>query len=151
MNEGTMRALRPWSVAVAVFGVVLCGGAFAATDGPMQLVFALVGARDLAFTPELRFSIGLMGAVSLGWGLTLYAVAASTADVPGTSAPALWRRIAMATLAWFAVDSTISVATGFPLNAALNVGLYGAMLAILWRGGAFGRDDAPARGARSAV
>jgi hypothetical protein len=145
MNEGTMRALRLWSAAVALFGLALCGGAFAGTDAFVAAIYRLVGAGDMAFTPELRFSIGLMGAVSLGWGLSLYAVAASSGDVPGARAPALWRRIARATAAWFVIDSFISVATGFGLNAVSNLFIFGAMLAILWSGGAWGREASPAR------
>lgn len=34
----------------------------------------------------------------------------------------IWRLIAASMVFWFAVDSTLSIATGFALNAAMNTG-----------------------------
>lgn len=66
--------------------------------------------------PAMRFSVGLTGALTIGWILTLMA-AVQGAEAVG---PTLWRKIALAVLAWYVIDSAISVMTGFGLNAVSN-------------------------------
>lgn len=131
-------ALLGWCAAVALFGLLLAGAAFEATDGFARFVFGLLGHGDTAFTPPLRFAVALMGAVTLGWGLTLAAVASDKGADPA-AAPALWRRITWAAVIWYVVDSTLSVATGFAFNAVSNTLLLVALLAILSRAGVFAR------------
>jgi hypothetical protein len=145
MDKLTTRALEGWSIAVALFGAGLCGAAFEATDGFARFAFGILGAEQAVFTPELRFAVALMGAVTLGWGLTAWAVARSTAAMSGPVAAATWRRVAAAVTVWFVIDSMLSIATGFGLNAVSNSLIYAAFLLILWRGSVLAPVASPAR------
>lgn len=135
MDRWTCRALAAWCTAVVAFGSGLSGAAFASTDGFARLAFALLGKSAVAFTPELRFAVALMGAVTVGWGLTIGAAVAGSATLGRAEAQALWRRMATAVCVWFVLDSTLSVATGFAPNAGSNTVLMVAFVAILWHGG----------------
>jgi hypothetical protein len=128
--------LTIWAVGVAIFGLVLAGGAFAATDGLTRFLFLLFQ-NPLPAGPDQhhRFAIGLMGAVTLGWGLTyLVSFKALHALDHGVAAP-LWRGMTLASLAWYVIDSSISIATGFWLNAVSNtlvIALY--LVAVIGNG-----------------
>ncbi len=121
MNAFWKNWLNLWSMAVTLFGVILALAAFAPTDGMARLVFALFQTPLPAEMEKLhRFSIGLMGAVTIGWGMTLY-VAFQAAHLLGPAhAPRIWRNITVVALIWYVVDSCISVATGYWLNAVSN-------------------------------
>jgi hypothetical protein len=127
-----------WCWAVIAFGAVLALGAFAATKAPVE---ALLGAMNpeatRPFDASMRFAVGLMGAVSLGWGLTLHA-AVRQALALDRDARGLWRGILTSVLIWYALDSSISVATGFALNAVSNTVLLIGLLVPLWRSGLVG-------------
>lgn len=106
-----------WCMAVILFGIVLSAAAFEASSGAARAAFALID-RPLPQTPDSlhRFLLALIGAVTIGWGLTLLA-AIRAAAVP--SRP-LWAGLTAAVLVWYVIDSLLSVATGFPLNAVSN-------------------------------
>ena len=89
------------------------------------------GAPGAAFDRAMRFSVGLMGCVTLGWGLTLAAVA-----IAGPAPVRMWRGVTLGVLIWFACDSTISVLTGFALNAASNAVLLAAYMVLAVGSGA---------------
>jgi len=109
-----------WCWVVVVFGVVLLGAAFEATSGPLRMLFAILdGPGEPSFDAHLRFTIGLMGAVTLGWGLTLFATVNAAHELGERAAP-VWRMLTASVIAWYVIDSTISIATGFALNAASN-------------------------------
>lgn len=131
-----------WCWTVVVFGIVLMGGTFTGTDGPTRQLLAILGDGVPEMNAPLRFGIGLMGAVTFGWGLTMLAVASVSHLIDPAAGRLLWRRIALAVCAWYVVDSAISIATGFALNAASNTVFLGAFLAILWQGGVFASSSA---------
>lgn len=109
-----------WCWAVVVFGVVLLGAAFEATSGPARMSFAILdGPGEPSFDAHLRFSVGLMGAVTLGWGLTFFATVSAAHELGERAAP-VWRMLTASVIAWCVIDSMISIATGFALNAASN-------------------------------
>lgn len=118
-----------WCWGVFVFGAALATAAFPATDGVARAIYDIVGARahgPAFFDAEgVRFSIGLMGAVTMGWALTIMAVV-QAAQVLG--AP-VWRALTFALVVWYAIDGAISVATGYPGNAVSNTLLAAAYLA----------------------
>lgn len=133
MSKTSAAWLSYWAVLVSVFGLILAGGAFAPTDKAVDLLFGLFGAPLPAIPDQHhRFSIGLMGAVTVGWGLTLLvAFRALNALGPGTAAP-FWRQISIAVAIWYVIDNYISIATGFWPNAVSNtllVVLYGVAIA----------------------
>ena len=88
--------LRVWSIAMALFGLILALAAFPATDGPTAIIMGPVGHEGgLAFTPELRFAFALMGALTIGWVLTMWPLMNVARDFPD-AAPALWRGLTVA-------------------------------------------------------
>ena len=134
MTDGSRSMMIAWCWVVIVFGLVLAGGAFPATEAPARIALALFGGEDVGFDDPLRFSVGLMGAVTAGWGATVLAVAGVSAQVEAGVARQMWRRVTIAVLGWYVIDSTISVATGFAPNAVSNTLLLGAFLLIVRQG-----------------
>ena len=119
-------------------GLVPRGGASAATDGPARMVYALVGAPDLQFDAPLRFSVGLMGAVTLGWFLTLLATLMATVLLGDRAGP-VWRWLTLSVVGWYVIDGAISAATGFALNIAPNTLLLVGYLAPVLAAGVMRR------------
>ncbi len=130
--------LNVWGWLVIVFGLVLAGGGLDATDGPVEMLYGVLG-NGAAFdwTPHLRFSVALMGAVTMGWGLTFLATFMAAHRLGDQAAP-VWRLATAGVLLWFVVDSALSVATGFWLNAVSNTGLLVGYLAPVLATGAMG-------------
>jgi hypothetical protein len=115
------RWLTLWSAAVALFGLVLLGAGFAATSAPSEAIFAFLGSPLSGdFDRHLRFSTSLMGAVTFGWGATCYIAFRALWLIDRNAAAPLWRSLMVATIIWYVIDSTASVATGFALNAVSN-------------------------------
>lgn len=134
MNGKWQAQMQLWCGAVMIFGLVLIGGAFEATSAGVNALFAILdGPGPMTWDPVLRFSLALMGAVTLGWGATVLAVVRGTADMPAAQALALWRGITTALLLWYVVDSALSVATGFWRNALSNTVLIGWYLLLVRR------------------
>ncbi|MDX2235577.1 MAG: hypothetical protein NW200_13855 [Hyphomonadaceae bacterium] len=109
-----------WCWMTLGFGVLFAGAATPATDAGARLFFDIVdGARHdpaLFDDPAMRFAQGLIGAIMIGWAMTLF-TAVRAADLAG---PAVWRGLTGAVIVWYAIDSAISVGTGFPINAVTN-------------------------------
>lgn len=121
MNRFWQNWLTIWAAGVTIFGLILAGGAFAATDGLTRMLFELFGMPIPAQPdPHHRFAIGLMGAVTMGWGLTYFATFKALHALPSDHAAPAWRFILFASFVWYAIDSWISVATGFWTNAVSN-------------------------------
>jgi hypothetical protein len=127
--------MRAWFAAALLFGVVLSLAAVPGADGPARWVLGVLGgdpARSaLLDQPEMRFGLGLQGALTLGWMLTLMA-AMQGAEAVG---PSLWRKIVVGVVVWYVIDSAISVMTGFGLNAVSNTLLMiGFLIPVLGSG-----------------
>jgi hypothetical protein len=113
--------LSAWSAAVVIFGVVLAGGAFEATDGLLRALLTLFSnPLPDVMDAHHRFGFGLMGAVSLGWGLTFYGAFKALHALDAKTAAPIWRFMNIGIFAWYLIDSYISVATGFWMNAVSN-------------------------------
>jgi hypothetical protein len=113
--------LVAWAVFVTLFGLVLAGGGWAPTDGPTRLILQILGGTTFPGDDRtFRISVGLMGAVTFGWGLTALAVVRYVAEDPATRR-VLLGPVTMAMIAWFVVDSPLSILNGFALNAVSNV------------------------------
>ncbi len=108
-----------WCAAAFTFGLVLALGAAPGLDGPARFALALLGGgaerAALLDQTEMRFGIGLQGALTMGWIGTIFALTQARETHAST-----WRLVTISVLIWWAVDSAISVATGFVLNAASN-------------------------------
>jgi hypothetical protein len=121
MNKVWQNWLSAWAILVTVFGLILAGGAFAATDGLTTMLFTLFGNPLPAdIDSHHRFAIGLMGAVTMGWGLTYFGAFKALYALDKPTAAPIWRYLLFASLVWYIIDSTISIATGFWMNAVSN-------------------------------
>lgn len=135
--------LNVWAWVVIVFGLVLAGGGLDATDTVVEAAFAIVGGgAPMEWTPHLRFSVALMGAVTMGWGVTYHALFMAVHRLGAEAAP-VWRLATIGMIVWFVIDSTLSVAMGFWMNAVSNAGLaIGYLVPVLASGAMHVADPA---------
>jgi hypothetical protein len=88
-----------------------------------RAAFAIVGVgAPLEWTPHLRFSVALIGTLTVGWGiicLALFMAAHRLGGEPGS----VWRLATIGMIVRFVIDSALSVATGFWMNAVSNAGM----------------------------
>lgn len=118
------RFWRTWTIgwcwAVGFFGVILAASAFDATSGPTRLLLGLLNDR-VTFDPDAhtRFSLAVLGAVTIGWSLTLLA-AIQAAHQLGDQARPIWVLVTSSVVVWYVIDTALSLATGFGLNAIPN-------------------------------
>lgn len=108
--------MRVWCWGIFAFGVLLATAAIPPIDGVVRILYTLFsggGENAAAFaTNPVRFGLGLQGALTIGWALTLMAAIR-------TGAP-IWRELTLALVLWYVIDSAISLSTGFALNAVSN-------------------------------
>lgn len=134
-----------WCWAVAGLGVMLMGAAFEATSGPTRLLFAVLhGPEPLDLSAQMRFSEAVLGAVTLGWGLTLMA-AMGAANLLGERGAPVWRAITLSVAVWWGVDCALSMATGYGMNAVPNTVFLAAFLLPILCSGVLGGDAGAAR------
>ncbi len=126
--------LYAWCAGVALFGLVLAGAAFEVTSGPTRAIFTLLNGDLVELTPHLRFSTALLGAISVGWSLTLVAAIAAAIRL-GRSSRSIWMMLTASVVAWYIIDSSLSIATGFGLNAVPNTVLVAGFLLPVLRSG----------------
>ncbi len=119
------RSYKSWLDAmcgvVVLFGFIMAGGALPATEWPARLLFEWQNQGPLEIGRAARVTLGVLGGVMCGWGVTLYA-AFQAAHMIGDRGAHIWRLILASLIFWFVVDSSLSIATGFALNALMNVG-----------------------------
>jgi hypothetical protein len=116
-----------------IFGLVLYVAGFPAATGPTDQFLRLIGNPWPAEAGKhLHFAFGLMGAITIGWMITLYTLFRVAWTLDAAAARPLWRGAALAIAVWYVIDSYISIATGFPLNAVSNTVLAAAMLLPIW-------------------
>lgn len=131
--------LTVWCFGVLVFGALLVTAAVPGFDGAIRGLVILFsgGSVDAAALdqPIVRFGLGLQGALTIGWALTIFPLLRA-ADALG--AP-VWRALTFAMLVWYVIDSAISIATGVALNAVSNTVLMVAFLIPVLASGALRR------------
>lgn len=134
--------LLVWCGGVFVFGLVLAGGAFEATSGPVKMIYEnLQGPGDLVLDPAMRFTLAVMGCVSLGWAVTMFLMMGVAFSL-GDRARPVWMGLTLGVLVWFVTDSTLSVATGYGLNVVPNTLLLSTYLIAIFASGALNRKGA---------
>jgi hypothetical protein len=125
-----------WCGAVGLFGVLLVGGGFEVTSGPVRVLFdVLNGPGELDLNPYLRFSLAILGAVTIGWSLTLMAVIQAADQFEKRVSQSIWIKMTASIVVWYVIDSILSVATGFWLNAVSNTIFSAAFLIPVIRSG----------------
>ena len=123
----TLRFWQRWlvvaSAVVAVFGLLLVVlPSFARWLFGMLLFGSAQGIAELgaAAQPYLVLVHGVLGAVMFGWSIALLLVIVGPFARREWEA---WRAIAASLACWFALDTALSLFTGFWPNALLNVAL----------------------------
>ncbi len=115
--------LMVWATGIIVFGAVIAGGAFEATSGPIRFIYeSLQGPGPITFDAPMRFNQGVLGGVTIGWGITVLLMLQAAADLGEKGRP-FWVAITAGIAAWFVIDSALSIATGFALNVIPNLAL----------------------------
>jgi pheromone shutdown protein TraB len=136
MNAFWKNWIKVWCFNIILFGAVLAAGGLPATDGIVGTLFGILSSEPLPEgfldAPGIRFSVALMGAVTMGWGLTILFLLPA---IHAAGAPA-WRGLTAALAIWFVIDGVLSAATGFPLNNLPNIALMAGYLAPLLASGA---------------
>jgi hypothetical protein len=131
-----------WALGVVLFGLVLAGGAFEATSAPVLWVLeSLQGPGEVVLDPTLRFSLAVMGCVSIGWAAMMLAIMLVAFRMADRAGP-LWSAVTLGVVVWFVTDSALSAATGFGLNIVPNLALLATYLIGVVAGGAFRKPAA---------
>jgi hypothetical protein len=120
--------LLVWCWGVLAFGALLVTAGMPGLDAAARTLFVIFSgdpANTQTFDlPAVRFGLGLQGALTIGWAMTMLAMRKAAATL---GAPA-WRALTAALVVWYVLDSAISISTGFWLNAVSNTALMIAYL-----------------------
>ena len=128
--------LTVWCWGVLIFGAVLAGGGLEATDGIVRLIFKMLdGPGEVVFNPAMRFSLAVMGAVSIGWSITFMAAFKAANLLEQKQRRSVWGLVTVSAVVWFVIDSILSAATGFGLNIVPNTLLLVGFLIPVIRNG----------------
>jgi hypothetical protein len=119
---------------VGSFGPVFFLGSMVPTSAPARWTLDLLAwrlDRPSSFeAANLRLLSAVTGGFLLGWGVMIWCLARWVHPL----APEPVRRTVLTgTLAWFALDSTGSIASGHPSNAMFNVLVLLLAVGPLWR------------------
>jgi len=125
MTPSVSRFWVRWIQVVVFFGLILFGLALLLVAAPSQALLNRLyfgqAAYPAGFTPPsieyVTFIMAILGAVTVGWGVSLYCLAALLADGHRMA----WNGLAFGALTWGLLDSTASVLLGFGSNLALNI------------------------------
>jgi len=132
--------LTAWSGIAILLGLELAGAALPAADSGAVAYFALVNGLvwdpTVLDPPGMRFAVSVLGAILLGWGLTIL-VLVRTPTVPR----AVWVGVTASMGVWFLIDSAASLATGVPLNAVVNAVFLTGYLSPVLASGVLRRSD----------
>lgn len=110
-----------WCGAVGLFGIILVGGGFETTSGPVCTLFDFLnGSGKLELNPHMQFSLAILGAVTIGWSLTLMTVIQAANQLENRVSKPIWIGMTASIVIWYVIDSILSIATGFWLNAVSN-------------------------------
>jgi hypothetical protein len=108
--------------AAGLVGVLLFGAGFIAAPGLMNALFNTMffGSAASPFSADANaynlFVYAVLGAIMIGWVISLGGLVWLAARGQTTA----WWLFCASVLVWYAVDTTASLALGYPANAALN-------------------------------
>ncbi len=126
--------LNYWCFLIIVFGLALSGAGIEGFEAFADRLFRYLNLSTAPVFNEVeRFAIGLIGAVTVGWGMTLaYYIRAAHFSNEGNRT---WRQLAFTIIVWFVIDGYISYRNGFTLNIASNTILALGLLIPLYVSG----------------
>jgi hypothetical protein len=136
VNLGWMRG---WCGALILFGIILMGAAFEVTSGPIRSLFDLFdflrGSGELDLNSYMRFSLAILGAVTIGWSLTFMMVIQAANQLENRVSRPIWMGMTVSVITWYLIDSILSVTTGFWPNAVSSTILMATFLIPVIRSG----------------
>ena len=118
--------------------VIVLGVAFAALaivpswSGALSWLSDVFGGARLSGDDAVRvarFAYGLMGAVIAGWGVALFLLVKH-----GVHEGRTWRVVVASVFGWWVLDVSVSLATGFALNAVMSTALLVTWVVVPWVG-----------------
>ena len=110
--------------------VVGVGAAFvllALVGVPRELmeILYLPGEPDVASADTVSFAVGVTGSVMVGWGVSMLYIYLDPAML---ERPRIARAFFLATVAWFILDTFVSIAVGAMINVVGNCLFLGLLL-----------------------
>lgn len=127
-SSGSVLYLRGLTIAMMIFGVVIVVTRLGTDVLFAWMIFGATGTPD-GFSSDaaayIHLGHGVLGAVMVGWfWLVHWVVSGPLAwGVEGA-----WTALTSSLTAWFVLDTTFSLATGYWQNAVLNTAIAGAYL-----------------------
>mgnify|MGYP003345686623 FL=1 len=120
MNDFWKTWLDIWCLGIMVLGCVLAGAGLVGFEGGVRHFLNLLNPTNPpVFNDVERFAFGLMGAATIGWGLTLfYFFRAAHASNMGNK---MYRHAFVVIIIWNLIDGYISYLTGFKFNIVSNL------------------------------
>lgn len=127
-----------WCLVVIVFGAILAAASQPGFEGPTLFFMGLINAVDVpVFNDIERFTFGIMGAITIGWGATFFYFfrAAHTSHIGNQ----MYRQAFVVMIIWNLIDGYVSFHTGFMLNIVSNLVLSLGMVVPLYMSGKLAR------------
>ena len=123
-----------WCLAVIIFGGVLVGASIPGSESGTKTLITLLNPVNVpVFNETERFAFGLIGAITMGWGVTFfYFFRAAHASNIGNK---MYRQAFVVMIIWNLIDGYVSYRTGFTLNIASNLLLSLGMVIPLYMSG----------------
>ena len=138
--------LHIWCVSGGLFGLILASAAFESTSTLPHLYFQIIGSPEgFSDVADTRFALVVLGGVMVGWSLTLWTAIEAAFRLDDKDAMTIWNLLTFSMLTWFAIDSTLSVYTGFWRNAVVNALFLAAFLIPVIKAGVLKRDAGSAQ------
>ena len=106
-------------------GAVLVALALVGVPPELMEVLYLPGEPDVASADTISFAVGVSGAVMVGWGASMLYIYLDPAML---DRPRSARAFLIATRAWFALDTLMSIALGAVINVVGNCLFLGLLL-----------------------
>ena len=123
------RTWHRWLLLVASIvvgaGAVLVALALVGVPPELMEVLYLPGEPDVASADTISFAVGVSGAVMVGWGASMLYIYLDPAML---DRPRIARAFLIATMAWFALDTLMSIALGAVINVVGNCLFLGLLL-----------------------
>ena len=123
-----------WCLTVIIFGGVLVSASITGFESGTKTFITLINPIDMPVFNEIeRFAFGLIGAITMGWGVTFfYFFRAAHASNIGNK---MYRQAFVVMIIWNLIDGYVSYRTGFALNIASNLLLSLGMVIPLYMSG----------------
>lgn len=114
--------MKLWCLSACLVGIILAGAGFEATGSLARLYFvSLNGPIEFNLDENVRFSIVVLGAVMIGWGLTFWTAIYAANQLKPEAAKPIWIMLTGSLFCWFLIDSSLSIHTGYWRNVIPNV------------------------------